>query len=252
LPLHYVKISMRLTWGFTVKNLISSKTRESYIIPPPTTLIGALAYGYTKLKGIPEEEAGLSSAERVRKLILSVHERMVAPVIHYADLSRIWWYYGRDRKASFDAVAIGKVYKGISRGKSDFEAIYVVGDSDKARDVALAAHSIVRIGGSHGLVSVEDVEVGSLSCSKTDSTISTRYSFWEDLVNDYLPEGILVQEVVDYRKAQVGSYAGSNLRRRVYPYSKTLMKPVEVSVEIDPSKAVACKAGEEVLVVEVP
>ena len=248
--MYYVKVSMRLIWGFTVKNLISSKTRESYIIPPPTTLIGALAYGYTKLKGIPEEEAGLSSAERVRKLILSVHERMVAPVTHYADLSRIWWY-GRGA-VEFDAVAIGKVYKGVSRGKGDFEAIYVIGDSDKARDIALAAHSIIRIGGSYGLVSVEDVEVGPLSCSKTDNMISTRYSFWEDLINGNLPEDILVQEVVDYRKNPIGNYASSNLRRRVYPYSKTLMKPVEVSVGIDPSKAVACKAGEEVLVVEVP
>ncbi|MEM4971891.1 MAG: type I-A CRISPR-associated protein Cas5a [Sulfolobales archaeon] len=247
--MYYIKVLMRLSWGFTSRKLFSSKSRESYIVPPPTTLIGALSYGYARLNKIPEEDGGLSSAERIRRLIYSVHEKVNAPVIQYADISKIWWYRAREAAAKYDAVALGKAYKGLLAGKPDLEVLYIVRDQDQARVVASSAHSIIRIGGSYGLVSVENVEYGSLSCASEEEA-STLYSFWEDLILDGLPSDILVEEVIDYRKTSISGYVGVSLRRRVYPYSKSLMKPVEVRVKVDPKKAMICRGGEEVVVVE--
>jgi CRISPR-associated protein Cas5a/b/c len=247
--LYYVKVLMRLSWGFTSRKLFSSKSRESYIVPPPTTLIGALSYGYARLNKIPEEDGGLSSAERIRKLIYSVHEKINAPVAQYADISKIWWYRAREAAAKYDAVAVGKAYKGVSRREPDFEVLYIAREQDHAKVIAFSAHSIIRVGGSYGLISVEDVEYGSLSCV-SEGEASTLYSFWEDLVLDGLSGDILIEDVVDYRKASIGSYVESSLRRRVYPYSKSLMKPVEVHVKIDPRRAMICRGGGEVVIVE--
>ncbi len=247
--MYYVKVIMRLSWGFISRKLFSSKSRESYIVPPPTTLIGALSYGYARLNKIPEEEGSLSSAERIRKLIYSVHEKINAPIAQYADISKIWWYRAREAAAKYDAVAVGKAYKGVLSGYSDLEVMYIAREQYHARIIASSAHSIMRVGGSYGLVSVEDVEYGSLSCI-SEGEASTLYSFWEDLVVDGLSGDILVEDVVDYRKASMGSYVESSLRRRVYPYSRYLMKPVEVRVKIDPRRAIICRGGGEVVIVE--
>jgi len=254
--LYYVKVLMKLSWGFTGRKLFSSKSRESYIVPPPTTLIGALSYGYARLNKIPEEDGGLSSAERIRKLIYSVHEKINAPVAQYADISKIWFVSiphtkraERRPTAKYDAVAVGKAYKGVSRGEPDFEVLYIAREQDHAKVIASSAHSIIRVGGSYGLISVEDVEYGSLSCV-SESEASTLYSFWEDLVLDGLSGDILIEDIVDYRKASIGSYVESSLRRRVYPYSKSMMKPVEVHVKIDPRRAMICRGGGEVVIVE--
>ena len=244
---------MRLSWGFTAKTLTASKTRESYLVPPPTTLIGALAYGYSRLHRMPElhpRQVGSSSAEEVRRLVVSVNESVKSPLFQYADLSKIRWYYIREKEARFDAVALGKVYKGFSRGVGDLDVVYVVREESHMKTIAVSAHSIVRVGGSHGLVSVENVEYGPLQCSPSETDTKTRYSFWEDLAVNVSPQDVLVQEVVDYRKASIGSYAGAPLRRRIYPYSLALLAPIEVNVKVDSRKAVICRAGEEVVIVE--
>jgi CRISPR/Cas system-associated protein Cas5 (RAMP superfamily) len=170
-------------------------------------------------------------------------------VIQYADISKIWWYWAREAAAKYDAVSVGKAYKGSSRGYPDLEVLYIAREQDHAKVVASSAHSMIRVGGSYGLISVEDVEYGSLSCT-SESEASTQYSFWEDLALDGLSGDILVEDVVDYRRASIGSYVESSLRRRVYPYSKYLMKPVEIRVKIDPGRAVICREGREVVIVE--
>lgn len=247
--MYYIKVSMRLSWGFTSRILTTSKTRESYLVPPPTTLIGALAYGYAKLNKIPEETNNTSSAEKIRELVYSVHEKINAPLIQYADLSRIWWYRDREKAAKFDAVALSKIYRGVNLEKPDLEVIYVVKEQDHAKMVAASAHSMVRIGDSHGLVSVEEVEYGALDCS-SDNEAYTKYSFWEDLVTNKLPSEALVQVIIDPRKTVIGGYEPASLRRRVYPYSVSLMRPLEINVKIDPERAVICRKEEEVLIIE--
>ncbi|MDW8011331.1 MAG: CRISPR-associated protein Cas5, partial [Sulfolobales archaeon] len=38
----YIKVDLDIVWGFSVRKYVASKSRESYLLPPPTTLIGAL------------------------------------------------------------------------------------------------------------------------------------------------------------------------------------------------------------------
>jgi len=90
--------------------------------------------------------------------------------------------------------------------------IYVVRDQDHAKIAAASAHSLIRIGGSHRLASVEDIEYGPLSCTQ-DPEARTRFSFWEDLAamiyNRIEREDLLVQEVVDFRRTPIGSYSAA-------------------------------------------
>ncbi len=149
-PLFFVKIHVDLHWGFASRRTVLSKSKDSFLIPPPTTFIGALAYGHAKLFNGPEELDSVSYAEKVRENLASVNVKVNAPLQEYSDLSRIWWYRVREKVVKFDAVALGKVIKGISEPPS-FTVTYLFNDDgirslggEKA--IITSALSMIRIG----------------------------------------------------------------------------------------------------------
>jgi len=248
----YIRTSLVFHWGHSSRKYVSSKTRESYLVPPPTTLIGALSYGYARVRGLPEESGGVGTAELIRENTLSVNVRVFSPIFHYADLARVWWFRERERLAKTDAVAIGKSYVGVKHGRGpDLEVVYVFRKDLKLekRHLVEAAYSIVRVGGSRGLVSVIEVDYGE--ASELDvRTVRTGFSTWSDLVDlgaTGLP--LLRELVVDYRRARVGDYTGAPLREHVFMYRTDILKPVEVEVTLRVG-ALPLVAGDEVVVVE--
>ena len=233
----YIKTELILHWGFTVRKYIMSKSRESYLAPPPTTLIGALAYGYAKIRGEPEEKNEMSTAEEIRKNIRSVNIKINTPLIHYADITRIYWYREREKMTEIDAVSIGKTFKGLNF-THDLEVVYVFDkiDDQMMKNYISAALSITRIGGSHGIVSVKKVSYGF--AKKIDEHKSaTYYSLWTDLLKSEISTPYLRQSVVDYRRNQIGDYSSAIYREMIYFLRLDLMKPEKPNVEIDPSKA---------------
>ena len=144
----FLKIDLDLHWGFSSRPLRLSKTRDSYLLPPPTTVIGALSYGYAVTSKLPEElgESVTSTSELLRKHVVSVNLRVRAPLHHYSDLSRIWWYRSKEKKVKFDAVALGKTYTSPHRPPT-ITAVVVI---DLARglgvkELVTAAYSIARV-----------------------------------------------------------------------------------------------------------
>lgn len=253
--LYYLKVSLDLHWGFLVRKTLASKTRETFIIPPPTTFIGALAYGYARLKNLPEEQDELSTGEIIREKTLSVNVKVNTPIIHYSDINRIWWYREREQMAKTDAVAIGKTYKGLkgtTEKKPDIDVIYVFKDHVKLEEInqlRLAAYSMVRLGGSHGLVSVRQVLDGiaeplDTACEKTG------YSFWADLSVKPLPAKILKQLVVDPAKNPLGNYVNALYREQAYPFRVDTLKQEEIEVEVDRSRASFYRVGGALVIVE--
>jgi len=248
----YIKASLVFHWGHSSRKYVSSKTRESYLVPPPTTLIGALSYGYARVRGLPEESGGVSTAELVRENILSVNTKVLSPIFHHADLTRVWWFRERERLAKTDAVAVGKTYVGAKRGRDpNLEVVYVFRKDLKLekRYLVEAAYSIVRVGGSRGLVSVVEVDYGETS-ELNVRTVRTGFSTWSDLVDLGVTGLPLLRElVVDYRQAMVGDYTSAPLREHVYMYRTDVLKPVEVALRAG-AGALPLAVGGEVVVVE--
>jgi CRISPR-associated protein Cas5a/b/c len=248
----YVKASLAFHWGHSSRKYISSKTRESYIIPPPTTLIGALSYGYAKIKGLSEESEGVSTAELFRENILSVNVRVLSPLTHYADLTRIWWFKEREKIVKTDAVVIGKTYMGVKlEGGVDLEVVYVFNRNLKLekQHIVEAAYSIIRVGGSRGLVSVNEVNYGEAS-ETSARVIRTKFSMWSDLADlETVKQPLLKELVIDYRRAKIGDYSNAPFREHVYMYRTDILKPVEVEVSLRPG-ALPLVVGDEVIVVE--
>lgn len=261
--LRYLRVGIDLHWGASVRKYSSSKTRESYVVPPPTTLIGALSYGYARYVGLPEEHtergsAGrmefYSSAEVVRRKILSVNVKVNSPFVQHSDLVRIWWYRERERAAKTDAVAVGRSYKGLKheRGAPDLDVVYFLKE-DAAEEVELkrlivSGCSIVRLGGSHGLASVRRVSWG-LARPLAHTRGKTGFSFWADLSRLPIPVNVLRQLVVDPAKAPVGDYSEDGYREHVYPLRVDTLKPESIEVEVE-GRARLYEVEGELVVVE--
>ncbi len=248
----YVKTSLVFHWGHSSRKYISSKTRESYIVPPPSTLIGALSYGYAKIRGLSEESGDVSTAELIRENILSVNIRVLSPLTHYADLTKIWWFKEREKLAKTDAVAIGKTYIGAKHeGSVDLEVVYVFKRNLKLekQHIVEAAYSIIRVGGSRGLVSVNEVNYGE-AFEISARVIRTKFSTWSDLVDlETIKPPLLKELVVDYRQAKIGDYSNAPFREHVYMYRTDVLKPIEAEVSLR-SGALPLVVGDEVIVVE--
>lgn len=253
-PARYIKVDLDLAWGFSVRKYVASKSRESYLLPPPTTLIGALSYGYAMLRKLPEEINGASSGEVIRNMIRSVNIKVNAQLIQYSDLSRIWWYREREKVAKIDAVSVGKIFRGATKAAKDLpdmEVVYFLKDSvedSEAKRLMMACHSIVRVGSSHGLVSVRKVS-GGTAIPVHQVTGRTNYSFWADLVKQ-VAQSALIQLVVDPSKSSMGDYTNAAYREHVYPFRLDTLSPEPLDVEIDQSRAVLYDVGGELVVVE--
>jgi CRISPR-associated protein Cas5a/b/c len=248
----YIRVLLVFHWGHSSRKYVSSKTRESYLVPPPTTLIGALSYGYARVRGLPEESGSVSTAELIRENTLSVNARVLSPLFHYADLTRVWWFRERESMAKTDAVAVGKTYTGVKDGGSvDLEVVYIFRKDLKLekRHLLEAAYSIIRVGGSRGLVSVVEVDYGEASELNVGAA-RTGFSTWSDLVDlGGIGLPLLRELVVDYRRVKVGDYTNAPLREHVYMYRTDTLKPVEVEVVLK-AGALPLLVGDEVVVVE--
>ncbi len=252
----YIKVGLNTHWGYSFRRTIFSKTRDSYLLPPPTTLIGALAYGLAKIKGLPEEvlikgvKDWASSSELLREELTSVHVRVNSPLHHHSDLSRIWWFRKRERRSKFDAVALGKVYTSLSySNEPHLDIIYIFNEStkDKIKELIAATYSITRLGCKEAIVSVKNVNYGYAEVI-SDESVSTSYSFWLDLV-DTLEGDVVIQEVIDYRVNPLGNYLRATYGRYVYPYNQLLKKPSIVKVKLRREVAKALKVGSEVVII---
>lgn len=244
--LPYIRVGIDLHWGVSVRKHFFSKTRETYLVPPPTTLIGALSYGYSRYVNKPEEMAQeastgktdfYSSAELVRRKVISVNVRVNTPFIGFSDVVKIWWFREREKAAKTDAVAVGKSYKGLKNDLNtpDLDVVYFLNketaNKDELKQLVVSSYSIIRLGGSHGLASVRRVSWGEakpLDIKKGE----TAFSFWADLSKTPIPTNVLRQLVIDPAKTPAGDYSKAKYREQIYPLRIDTLKlePVEVEV----------------------
>lgn len=255
----FIKVKLCPHWGFAFRKTIFSKTRDSFLLPPPTTAIGALAYGLTRISKVPEEisskgKESISSADKLRELVHSVNIKVNTPLHHYSDLGRIWWYRERESRAKFDAVALGKVYALSKKSViSSLEIVYMFNEDAlkrsefKKEELIAAAYSIARLGSKESITNVINVNYGK-ALELKEREVRTPYSFWLDLVK--VSEGqIIIQNVVDFKRSCIGDYSKANLRLHAYPYNVMLKRLSVAKVKLN-SNAKALRINNEVVVIE--
>jgi CRISPR-associated protein Cas5a/b/c len=132
----------------------SSAAAESYLLPPPTTLVGALAYAYLRAQGSMQElRDGVSAAVKLLEKVDYAAAGVLDGYLLFRTIERIYQHpYLRSEHRS----KVDMAYTVAPRAASFFNRLlllYIVRD----RDLAKHAYGIVRVGRKEGLVSVNNV-----------------------------------------------------------------------------------------------
>ncbi|MEM4563555.1 MAG: type I-A CRISPR-associated protein Cas5a, partial [Thermofilum sp.] len=104
-------------WGFKSRVVGMSKSSPSFLLPPPTTVLGAIAEAYARRKGLSEGRASATMTELAKDLLLLTYKPFNAVPLSYQDLNRILavrtsagvsYPSTKDPYGSYDAPARGK------------------------------------------------------------------------------------------------------------------------------------------------
>ena len=248
-----LKVEAALHWGLAPRITPYSKARKALKLPPPTTLIGALAYPYTRYKRLPENiSPTLSSATLLSKIIVSAHAFLNAAATIYGDINRVYWYHKAKGQAKTDAVALEKIYL-TPLGKMRYpilNIVYVI-DPDRAEELLgfwwsetleALAWSITRIGNREATVSTLSVEPETVTPEKAGE-IETRYYIPSNVVKSIKSGEYTLQEYVP-PTVEIGDYANVERLPYIIPYSFLEGKPTRVSLELK-EEAIVLRVGQD-------
>ncbi|RLE60535.1 MAG: type I-A CRISPR-associated protein Cas5 [Thermoprotei archaeon] len=246
----YIKVSLKPHWGFLINYSGFTKSRPALRVIPPTTLIGALAYGLFRNQG--ETSGEYSKAEVIRPIFRGVHLRVNVPLIEYSDLSRVFSYKVRDKRIITDAVAVGKLY---TIPLSNIEVVYLI-DENKADEIIgnnwhekliSASWSICRIGARESIVSAEEVTLSEAEVIR-DRVVKTSFYFPFRAAKDGEVKGTyVIYNVVDWTEAPIGDYTTSPRIPLVFPYDMERFKSVEVEVRLN-DRVNAVRVGKDIVI----
>ncbi len=201
-----------------------SKTRLSYRVPPPTTILGALSYPLSLQIGGAEVDGDVSWANRLRPIILWCAVRLKQPISRILDTARIYWYHKARKQAKTDAFAVEKVY--VSGDEAGLD-IAVLINKDKAesmfgslwdRLIISSAWSVVRIGQKESLFSIEDVELFYIEKILYEEHVKTSFYFPRYLANKV--EGTMIIEFFVKPDNAIGDYSNAERVPYIVPYDE--------------------------------
>ncbi len=171
-------VEIVFSWGFMVRPPYLSGGGRSLPYPPPTTLIGSLAYPYLKLKNPREiEYIGDKPYSPAVKLLNTVKYAVLGylqpSTTDIVDISKQYTYaylrskYKKDRSFWSSAIGVGKTYS-----PTHGVIAYIV-DDNEANKLYEAAWGITRIGSKEGLVAVRNVRLASLEILDDKGIVET-------------------------------------------------------------------------------
>lgn len=237
-PLFFLKVPCAVHWGWKLNAVPFSKSRPPLVVPPPSSLIGALAYPLGRLLRFPETRGNLSWAESLRRGLVYVGLRVDAPLVPYFDLNRIHFFYRGEERS--DAVAVGKTYVlSVSPLLPTITLCYVadlgrveeaLGCVDARSVLVEAAWGITRVGSRESLVSPIEVVCGEARVAGVVKG-ETAFSFMKKAAAAV--DGVFItEEVVDWEVTEIGDYGRARRGILVVPYDEEekRSKPVAVTV----------------------
>ena len=173
--------TVRMAWGASNRNPLVSAGGPSYMLPPPSTIIGAVARGIAKLKGWGEltrlDRGVYSTAFRLARHVLAAGagllEGSLAPVSLTNRYLAIPYQRPENRKNMalwFGAQAMG--YAFTSDARLCIAAVFgdEIASIVSLRELELSAASLLSLGSKESLVSVESygaMDIGEASGGTT-------------------------------------------------------------------------------------
>lgn len=238
--LFFLKVHCALHWGWKLNVVPFSKSRPPLKVPPPTTLIGALAYPLNRALNIPESFGEYSSAERLRNVLSYVGFCLNTPLITYFDLTKISFFYRKEART--DAIAAGKTYllaSELERSDPPEITICYVINEDKAiqtfgsgitKKLIEAAYGITRIGSRESTVAPLNVSYGNVKIlsQKAGDTI---FSFSRKSANP-LKGNFTIIDVIDWEQTPIGDYTKASRTQLIVPYDERAYRSSSVTVEV--------------------
>lgn len=252
-----LRVKFRFSWGFSLRLPGASASEPTLRLPPPTTLIGALARGLAYTLNLPEtfihEGEMVSTAEKLNEIVKSAHLTLLVEgdntplwsVIN--DITRMQAlqylqpsYWTAERMDTWFGVhSVGKVY--IPSVLS--EAAYLV-DRAKAerrlgeewREILLkSALATTTVGVKESIVSVEDAKLTPVRHVLTQASVNSKYYFPVEAVNPLdltlLRDELMEDEYWDHRdrRTRILDPSGTMTAERIpylIPLGRSIPKPV--------------------------
>jgi len=220
----FLRVEVSPHWGFGTALYSGTKTRPPLIAPPPTTLIGALAYPISRLLGRPENPiGGRWLLYELASTLHGVYARLDLPLIAYGEITRLKFYKKREKEVYTDAPSYVRVYSHPSGTVTllyifDEQKAKLIFGGDWQRLVVCAAVGIKRLGDRESLVSVKSVEYGKAKLELHDRVETSYYAPLLPGVKYFSQRNFVTVVVVDWRRASSPDYSASRRTIMIVPY----------------------------------
>ena len=175
MTLCYSKVFLRLHWGYAIRKR-TTKAKPAFLLPPPTTLIGALSfYRYRGIENVLFNKKSIESPAFYLKGVKAT-AKLSSFASYVEDIIRnvIFIYQRKERQldplSRYNIISEGKVYS-----PGGMLIVVYIANTLAKEELEKMSWSIARIGSKESVVSVEDVEVGE--ASKVSGVIETDYYF---------------------------------------------------------------------------
>jgi len=203
-----------------------SKMRISFKHPPPTSLIGALAYPLfsedRREMVISEDGKVKSVADMLRDMLIGVTISSKGGLM-YGPLFRINRLYHGVAESAVTSLPVTVTY---SECDSPLRVIYIFDDEKLTNytinDLKRAAWGITRIGSRESIVNVEDVKASKVEISNTE-VAKTSFSYPFEKVKS-VKGRYDVELVVDWRRSEVGDYSRVDKIKMAYPLEENVVE----------------------------
>lgn len=224
-----IVFDVEFLWGFQARVSGMSKSSPSFLFPPPTTVLGAIAEAYARRRGFSEGRT-LTLYELAKNTLALSYKPLNMIALQFQDINRIisirtssekkiTYPSTKDPYGSFDAPARGKTIVSTIDDNPPRMRIFVV-FNDEANVFSDDIWKIKRIGSKESMVSVIEVLEGSPDIIVND-TVKTDYMLplTPELENNIIDieGGIITLDFVPVSSLRPGDTPG-----KLYLESQTL------------------------------
>jgi CRISPR-associated protein Cas5a/b/c len=218
-----------------------SKMRISFRHPPPTSLIGALAYplfnGNRTEIVLNEYGKVKSKADELRSMLINVALSSKKGLM-YGPLFKINRLYHNTAESAVTSLPLNIIY-----GEADYlYRIAYIFDKEKLtnytlKDLERAAWGITRLGSRESVVNVENVKTTRIEVSRVN-VAKTFFSYSLDKVKNVRGKYDM-ELVVDWKNNEIGDYSRTDRIRLVYPLEEN---------EVEGDLTIAVVNGEAIII----
>lgn len=231
----FLFIRLRPSWGYALRMQPQSKMRAAIKYPPPTSVLGAIAYPFLHLNNERSEVVSngrefMSSIQIMRNFVDHVSISLIGEISVYGSYLKINQIYRGEVLSGVTAFPFVLTY---SSDDSFLDILYILKDGlkeDIFEKLERAAWGIVRVGSRESIFSSELVEIGDAVIRENESA-KTRFSF--EYMDKYEIDGDgTILSLVDWKSNIRGSYPELPHKLIFYPKGSVKVRTAEGKLRI--------------------